>query len=86
MQSNNKMFFVDYDEIAEFGWSQRSTKILLCQNYRFVRDGKYVDTTNWRCSLYSKYKCKARAITRTVDENLVVKLTNPSHNHSPPRL
>lgn len=68
--------FVD---VAHFEPSQRGSTVLYCQGKRFTRDGKFTDSTNWRCC-YFRDKCRARAITKEINGETRVRITNPNHS------
>lgn len=53
-------------EKAQFESSQRGSCVLIYEGKRFTRDGKFTETTNWRCC-YFRDKCRARAITRYIN-------------------
>lgn len=67
-------------EYATFGLSCRGTATLLYRGYKFLRDCKYMDSTNWRCAYYHRFRCKARAITSTLENGrIVVTCRNNKH-------
>ncbi|XP_055704677.1 modifier of mdg4-like isoform X38 [Phlebotomus papatasi] len=68
---------------ARFGYSQRGARVLIVDSYRFVKDKKFMDSINWRCSNFRKDNCKARAITKVIDGVEVVKLSSKYHSHQP---
>ncbi|EJY57541.1 AAEL017288-PA [Aedes aegypti] len=68
-------------EIARFGISQRGAKKLICHGYEYVKDRDFPDSTNWRCALFRRQKCRARAITKIIDGITYVRLTNDAHCH-----
>lgn len=68
-------------EEAQFGLSQRGARKLLCQGFEYVKDRDFSDSTNWRCSLFRRQKCRARAITKLIHGVTYVRLTNDSHSH-----
>uniref|UniRef100_A0A182Y4F8 FLYWCH-type domain-containing protein n=1 Tax=Anopheles stephensi TaxID=30069 RepID=A0A182Y4F8_ANOST len=67
----------------EFSVTQRGHPLLVHGGYSFTRNGEFSDTINWRCSMYRKRKCKAKAITVKTDGQDSVKLTHAIHNHPP---
>lgn len=72
--------FVGKPEYAEFGTSCRGTITLMYKGFKFLRDGKFIDSTNWRCAYYHRYRCKARAITTIlVDGQAVVTCRKSTH-------
>lgn len=74
------MFFADFCEVAQFSISRRGTPVLINKGFRFIRDGQFIDSTNWRCAYYFRLRCKARAITtKANDGRVLVKITNPNH-------
>lgn len=70
--------------MAHFELSQRGGQVLFYDGMRFTRDGKFTETTNWRCA-YFRNKCRARAITKKIDDRVMVKITNPAHICEPRR-
>ncbi|XP_058451164.1 modifier of mdg4-like isoform X22 [Malaya genurostris] len=68
-------------EVAVFGRSQRGAKKLMYNGYEYVKDRDFTDSTNWRCSLFKRRKCRARAITKDIRGITYVRLTNGSHCH-----
>lgn len=75
------MFF----ELAHFESSQRGSCVLIYDGKRFTRDGKFTETTNWRCC-YFRDKCRARAITREIDGVTRVRITYSQHTCVPKRV
>lgn len=74
-----------FTEVAQFGTSQRGGELMFYEGKRFTRDGKFAETTNWRCA-YFRDKCKARAITKEIDGQILVKVTNNVHTCQPKRV
>lgn len=70
-----------YDAVAEFGVSQRGGQTLIFRGQMYVKDREFLETVNWRCALFRRLKCRARAITRQVNGRSMVKATNPQHTH-----
>lgn len=72
----------DFGEaIAEFGVSQRGYATLIFRGHSYVKDRAFQETTNWRCALFRKHKCRARAITRRIHGQAMVKASNSYHTH-----
>lgn len=67
-----------FNEIAHFEPSQRGSIVLYYDGKRFTRDGTFADSTNWRCC-YFRDKCRARAITKQINGETRVRVTNPIH-------
>lgn len=78
---SDSMFF----EVAHFESSQRGSCVLIYDGKRFTRDGKFTETTNWRCC-YFRDKCRARAITREIDGVTRVRITYAQHTCVPKRV
>lgn len=78
---SDSMFF----ETAHFESSQRGSCVLIYDGRRFTRDGKFTETTNWRCC-YFRDKCRARAITREIDGVTRVRVTFAQHTCTPKRV
>ncbi|XP_053697281.1 modifier of mdg4-like isoform X14 [Sabethes cyaneus] len=68
-------------KVAVFGRSQRGAKKLIYNGFEYVKDRDFTDSTNWRCSLFKRRKCRARAITKEINGVTYVRLTNDSHCH-----
>ncbi|XP_055594766.1 modifier of mdg4-like isoform X18 [Uranotaenia lowii] len=68
-------------EEAKFGRSQRGARKLLYNGFEYVRDREFADSTNWRCALFKRRKCRARAITKDIGGVVYVRLTNDDHCH-----
>ncbi|XP_031625155.1 modifier of mdg4-like isoform X28 [Contarinia nasturtii] len=66
---------------AQFIRSKHGSRSLIVNGAKFVRDRKTNETVNWRCSNFIRYKCKARAITRTIHGIEMVKVSKPHHTH-----
>lgn len=55
--------------------------MLIHEGHTYVKDRQFLETTNWRCSLFKKLKCRARAVTKDINGLELVKFTNPTHSH-----
>lgn len=75
------LFISGYSVVAEFGKSQRGAPVLLYRGNTFVKDRQFLETINWRCALFKKLKCRARAVTKTVHGVQLVKFTHYFHTH-----
>lgn len=73
-----------FKEIAHFESSQRGSVVLYYNDQRFTRDGVFADSINWRCC-YFRDKCRARAITKQINGETRVRVTNPFHTCAPKR-
>ncbi|XP_050084775.1 modifier of mdg4-like isoform X13 [Anopheles aquasalis] len=69
-------------EAAIFGVSQRGARKLIYKGFQYVKDRDFPDSTNWRCALFKRHKCRARAITKHVGGVVCVRPSNFKHNHS----
>uniref|UniRef100_A0A182QAN2 FLYWCH-type domain-containing protein n=1 Tax=Anopheles farauti TaxID=69004 RepID=A0A182QAN2_9DIPT len=67
---------------ATFGVSQRGAKKLIFNRYEYVKDREFPESINWRCALFKRYSCRARAITKEANGQTFVRLTNHEHNHT----
>lgn len=56
--------------------------MLLHNGYTFVKDRQFIDSINWRCSLFKRLKCRARAVTKLIDGQEKIKFTFPYHTHN----
>lgn len=73
-----------FTELVHFEQSQRGSTVLYYDGYRFTRDGQFANSTNWRCC-YFRDKCRARAITKEINGEVRVRITNPTHTCTPKR-
>lgn len=77
----------NFQMIAQFGLSKKNRPTLLIENYTFVCDAKGKNrrnmqrATSWRCSMYVKYACRARAQTKSIDGNIRYRIKYPFHTH-----
>lgn len=55
---------------------------LILKGQRYCKTGVYGDKTYWRCAAYSKYKCKARMITKHINGWEMAKVKCHVHAHS----
>uniref|UniRef100_A0A182SQT0 FLYWCH-type domain-containing protein n=1 Tax=Anopheles maculatus TaxID=74869 RepID=A0A182SQT0_9DIPT len=55
---------------------------LIYDRYEYIKDREFPLSTNWRCALFKRYNCRARAITKILNGITYVRLTNHGHNHS----
>lgn len=76
--------FIGFYEIATFESSKRGNTHLIYGGYKFIKDKTFAKSTNWRCAYVCKgrYKCKARAITKMINDSEKVRLTNAVHTHN----
>ncbi|XP_049532477.1 modifier of mdg4-like isoform X14 [Anopheles darlingi] len=70
-------------EVARFGCTQRRKPLLVSGGYSYIRNGEFIDSINWRCSLHRSIKCKAKAITVKRNGQEYLRSSNPEHNHAP---
>uniref|UniRef100_A0A182JNK5 FLYWCH-type domain-containing protein n=1 Tax=Anopheles christyi TaxID=43041 RepID=A0A182JNK5_9DIPT len=68
--------------MLRFGVSQRGAKKLIYDRYEYIKDREFPLSTNWRCALFKRYNCRARAITKVKNGKTFVRLTNHGHNHT----
>lgn len=66
---------------ARFGKSLRGADMLLFNGFSYVKDRSFNETINWRCSLFRKLQCRARAITKRIDGVEMVKASFNVHSH-----
>lgn len=71
----------EYDAVAHFGCSQRGAATLIFGGQSYVKDREFLESVNWRCALFRRHKCRARAITRRVGGVLMVKASLAGHTH-----
>ncbi|XP_062698318.1 FLYWCH-type zinc finger-containing protein 1-like [Aedes albopictus] len=68
-------------EPAVFGTTRRGQQKLIHNGHAYTKDRQSAKTCNWKCSLFTRYKCKARAVTRDINGVVYVKVTNTLHYH-----
>ena len=52
---------------ATFGLSTKGKQVLLCRNFKYLKEGDNVDgSTAWRCRYYQSLKCKTRLLTNVI--------------------
>uniref|UniRef100_A0A2M4C8X6 Putative secreted protein n=1 Tax=Anopheles marajoara TaxID=58244 RepID=A0A2M4C8X6_9DIPT len=73
--------FLDSLREAVFGNTRRGQRMLLCEGHGYVREKQKGTISNWKCSLHSKYKCKARAVTNESQGKVLMRLTCGIHSH-----
>lgn len=56
--------------------------MLIHDGFCYTKDRQSLSTCNWKCSLFTRYKCKARAVTKRQDGIDIVKITNHAHYHA----
>lgn len=56
--------------------------MLICEGFAFIKDRSSTQRSNWKCSLFKRLKCKARAITQELDGIEYYRLTHSIHTHS----
>ncbi|XP_052864896.1 modifier of mdg4-like isoform X29 [Anopheles cruzii] len=66
---------------AVFGKTRRGQMKLLYDGHAFTRDRQSVKTCNWKCSLFTRYRCRARAVTKDIAGIIHMKVTNIAHYH-----
>ncbi|XP_058451147.1 modifier of mdg4-like isoform X20 [Malaya genurostris] len=72
-----------FSERAYYEYSSRGTQCLVYDGYYFSKnktnDGGV--RVNWKCRYYQRLKCRARALTKTINGNDYVKVSNAEHSH-----
>ncbi|XP_052890765.1 modifier of mdg4-like isoform X39 [Anopheles moucheti] len=66
---------------ATFGKTRRGQLKLLHDGHAYTRDRQSAKTCNWKCSLFTRYRCRARAVTKDIDGHIHMKVTNTAHYH-----
>lgn len=72
---------VEYFDDAVFGLTQRGAPKLIHNGYEYVKDRTFNASTNWRCCLFRRNACRARAITKNINGVERLKLTYAEHSH-----
>jgi hypothetical protein len=72
--------FSDDYRPAEYFETRMGNKALRCDGFIFTKVLHYSNSINWRCSLYKKYRCKARGVTEN-DKPGLIRLTQKRHTH-----
>lgn len=81
--TNLTFYFVETYSNAYFGRTRRGYQMLLHEDFGYVREKQKQNTTNWKCSLHAKFRCKARAVTKELDGQHFVRITCGTHTHAP---
>lgn len=81
--TNLSFCFVETYSNAYFGRTRRGYQMLLHEDFGYVREKQKQNTTNWKCSLHAKFRCKARAVTKNIDGQHYVRITCGTHTHGP---
>uniref|UniRef100_A0A182NKW8 BEN domain-containing protein n=1 Tax=Anopheles dirus TaxID=7168 RepID=A0A182NKW8_9DIPT len=68
---------------AKFGITRRGHQMLMYRGHRYVREKQKGAISNWKCSWHSRYRCKARAVTRALNGQEMMRLTHEEHTHDP---
>lgn len=70
--------------IAHFVQTNRGGRKLLNDGFSFTINRKMnKGLISWKCTKYKQFTCHARAVTHMIDGIEYVKLTKPTHSHSP---
>lgn len=64
---------------------ENNRKFLIYDGYRYGKNRESIDKIYWKCACYGKYKCAARATTKTIGGYEMVRVNYKEHNH-PPRI
>lgn len=56
--------------------------MLFCNDYSFYKERQCPKSSQWKCAMGSRLRCKARAIVSIKNNVEVVRLTYSDHNHS----
>jgi FLYWCH zinc finger domain len=64
-----------------FGYTRRGFQKLVHDGFSYTKDRQSKTSSNWKCSLFTRFKCKARAVTKNIDGEDFVKITNATHYH-----
>lgn len=70
----------DFNYFAEIEDKNNRVRLLFGGN-KFYCDRDRNGYQYWRCSLVSKYNCKARMVTRLINGYNMLKVTNAKHCH-----
>lgn len=68
---------------AYFGKTVQGYLMLWHGNYGYFREKQKHNTTNWKCSCYTKHHCKARAVTKEIGGEYYFRITCDAHTHPP---
>jgi FLYWCH zinc finger domain len=81
-----KFSIPDYNAVAVFTLSQRGKRMLIHNGFTYTLEREAKDSHFWKCSLFRRLMCKARAITKNFDGQELVRLTHRLHTHEAKRL
>lgn len=73
-----------FTERALYEYTSRGTQRLVYDGYFFSKNKTYEagSRVNWKCQFYERLRCKARALTKTIDGYDYVRITHEEHTHS----
>jgi hypothetical protein len=57
--------------------------MLVHNKFAYTQERETSDSTFWKCSLFRRFKCKARAITKMLQNEEYVRISNRVHTHPP---
>lgn len=66
---------------AVFGLTRRGCQKLILDGFSYTKDRQSKKTSNWKCAVFSKYRCKARAVSKLMGGMEMVKLKCAVHYH-----
>jgi FLYWCH zinc finger domain len=66
-----------------FGQTSRGNPKLLYGGYAYNKDRVSKTSSHWKCAIFTRYRCKARAVTRLIDGVEHFKMNNLVHYHAP---
>lgn len=79
---NNRQWVI---EPVDYVASKRGTHLVLYDGNTYTPNEKPFpgqSTRNWKCSMYYKSKCRARVITKEVNNTEVLRVAVSEHTHS----
>lgn len=74
-----------FSQRAHFEFTSRGTQCLVYDGYYYSKNKTNEGgvRVNWKCRYYQRFKCKARALTKTINGCDYVKVSSTEHTHMP---
>jgi hypothetical protein len=51
--------------------------------YAYNKDRESKTSAHWKCAIFTRYRCKARAVTKSINGVEHFKMNNLTHYHAP---
>nr|XP_029723727.1 modifier of mdg4-like isoform X36 [Aedes albopictus] len=72
-----------FSQLAHYEFTSRGTQCLVYDGYFYSKNKTNEGgvRVNWKCRYYQRFKCKARALTKTINGCDYVKVSSTEHTH-----